>query len=397
MRVLFVLNALSGGATMSAIDLMAALRKLGHRCFAVHPPGDASSLTHAVDGAAAVELPWWNRNYRATLWKRPIHSALGMVRSGFRLLTTRELERLIRRWGIDVVHTNTAMTLEGALAARLERLPHVWHIREQIGAGKLFRFWLPEPVLARTFTTLSSRIIANSHESRAFFDRNGAGGRVDVIYNGIPLDRFDDPPRAEELRKRWIGTGELLVGMVASLTSRVKKHDVFVEAASRSARDFPSARFVVVGSDPDVAGGFRGELEYARAQKQLARDLGLGQRIVWAGHQTDVPSVMGALDVLVHPCDGESFGRVAVEAMASRKPVVVADAGGLREIVEDRVTGLRVRPNDPDAFASGISALLADRAARESYGEAGRRRAEAVFSIDRAAGEVARVYERSVA
>lgn len=397
MRVLFVLNAPVGGAALSAHDLMRGLAARGVESCVIAPPSPHVRLAEAF-GDVAVEtaevfLPWWNRRYRSTWYKRPAHLLLDTVRSRARLGTVAALASRIRAWGVDLVHTNTALTLEGGLAARAAGRPHVWHLREQLGDDALFRFWLPEPALARVFLGLADQVIVNSAQSRALFDRQGLGGRTRLVYNGVEVAGFPDEAGAAALRARWnVPADAPLVGMVANLTSRMKRHDVLVEAAARVAPRHPEARFVIVGTDPDTEGGPAAEIAYTRELKARAARLGLGARLGFVGHAAPPAAVMGALDVLVHPCDQESFGRVAIEAMAARRPVVAADGGGLVEIVEHGATGVRVRPGDVAGFAEAIDGLLADSARAAALGGAGRAAVEARFSLDRTVDAVLDVY-----
>ncbi|MDY7092260.1 MAG: glycosyltransferase family 4 protein [Acidobacteriota bacterium] len=398
-RVLFVLNSASGGAAVSARDLMRELRQHGHRCFAVLPPGasadEMEALRQVSEEHVTMPLPWWNRKYKAKLWKRPLHWGWNLWRSGGHLGSLLALRRCLRRWDIELVHTNTSLNLQGALVAAWSGVPHVWHIREHIGHRRLFRFWLPEPLLARTFESLSDALVVNSETSAELFRRHHRDRTLRVIYNGVDLDLFAGgaEERAPALRKSWgAGEEEPVVAMVAHLSSRVKRHDVFVRAVAQLAPRWPQARFVVVGTDPAQSGGYRSELEHARAIHDLARELKVDQRILWAGALDDVPAVMNAVDLLVHPADRESFGRVAVEAMAAGKPVVAADAGGLREIVEDGVTGLRVPAGDADGFARAIEELLEQPQRRQALGQAGRRRVEERFSLTATGRDVDALY-----
>ncbi|MET7290191.1 glycosyltransferase family 4 protein [Streptomyces sp. NPDC005573] len=89
----------------------------------------------------------------------------------------------------------------------------------------------------------------------------------------------------------------------------------------------------------------------------------------------------------------EPMGQVAVEAMIAELPVVASDVGGLRDVVEDRVTGLRVPPGDPGALAAALDSLLADPERRRRMGEAGRRRARS-FTVGVVAPQVVEVFER---
>jgi glycosyltransferase involved in cell wall biosynthesis len=400
-QVLFLLNSATGGATLSAIAVMDGLRQRGHRCYAIVPSGPAEAL-RAIRAVTVdlveMRVPWWHRKYRTKLIKRPPIWALDMLKSGFHLRSVGRIVGLIRRWRIDIVHTNTSVTLDGALAAYMTGTPHVWHIRELIGRDELFRFWLPERQLAGLFVRLSRAIIANSYDTKRLFDRTGYGQSVDVVYNGINVEEFATAGAGELLRQAWgIQPGETVVGMVANLTARMKRHDIFLRAAAEALRLQPTARFVIVGQDPDRQGGYASEFEYARQLKTLASELDLAGRIIWAGHVQDIPAVMHAIDILVHPSDQESFGRVAIEAMASSRPVIAAASGGLAEIVLPGQTGFLVANNDPSGYAAAMLRLIQDPKLCRQLGEAGAARARDVFSSDQMVQRIAEVYQRVLA
>ncbi|MCB1057415.1 MAG: glycosyltransferase family 4 protein [Acidobacteria bacterium] len=396
-RVLFVLNSASGGATRSALDLIEALAPRGWEFCAVLPPTgegpDLDRLRRHTLSIHMVPLPWWNRNYRARPLRRLLHWGWRSLQSGFHARTVHRVRRLIGELGIDLVHTNTSLTLDPALAARRARVPHVWHLREQMGNGQLFRFWLTEPLLARTFVSLADAVVANSQETRRLFARTGLASAVQVVYNGVRLQDFVPSSAAAELRRSWCeGHDQVVVGMVAHLTSRMKRHDVFVRLAAKVLETEPNVRFVVVGADPERDGGYRTKLEYARDLSQLAQRLGLGDRLLRTGALSDVPAVMSAIDVLVHPSERESFGRVAVEAMAAGKPVVGAATGGVGEIVEDGVTGFTVAGDDPEAWTRPVLALVRDPMLRQSLGTAGHQRVAERFSLDVTADRIETLY-----
>lgn len=394
------LNSASGGATLSALDAIEGLSKRGweiHVALPPTPPGpDLEALAARTAGIVQLPLPWWNRNYRARPVRRLLHWGWRTLKSGWHAATVARLVRVIRRRGIALVHTNSALIADPALAARAAGVPHLWHLREQMGRDGLFRFWLPEPLLARTFKALSQAVVVNSRETRRLFERTGTAEGVEVVYNGVRVEGFAATPAAAALRQRWQGEEpRALVGMVAHLTSRMKRHDLFLRIAAELAGC--DARFVLVGQDPEQRGGYRTELEYARELSRLAAELGLGDRLLRAGEQRDVAAVMNALDVLVHPSERESFGRVAIEAMAAGKPVVAAASGGLGEIVVDGETGFSVAGDDPAAWAAPVARLLADEELRRRMGEAGRERARQVFSLDVTVERLDAIYRRLVA
>jgi len=403
-RVLWVLNSASGGATLSALDAMAALRQRGYRFWVALPPGGSRNALQAIrEHTEAVEqlpLPWWNRNYKAAPWKRPLLWARDLWQSRFHLGTLHRLTQLIHRWQIDLVHTNTSLTRDPALAARLRGTPHLWHIREQIGRRQLFRFWLPERLTIGVLRSLSAAVVVNSLESRRLFDRHGCGEGVRVVYNGIDPEAFTRPAVATSalaLRRSWgIAEHQVAVGMVAHLTSRMKRHHLFLRAAGELSHR-PEIRFVMIGRDPLTGGGYRSEVAYARQTHHLADRLGLGEQLVWAGEIEDIPATMAALDVVVHPSDRESFGRVAVEAMAAGRPAIVAGSGGLAEIVADGLSGLQISSHDPRDYAKAIDRLVSSAELRREFGAAGQQRARKLFSIDQTAAQLDSIYRQVLA
>jgi len=102
---------------------------------------------------------------------------------------------------------------------------------------------------------------------------------------------------------------------------------------------------------------------------------------------------MSELDVLVHTSDFESFGRVAVEAMAAGRPVVGMAGGGVREIVIDEVTGLLSPPGHAELLAANIRRLAEDRELRTRLGVNGRARAQSEYTVKQCAANIMRVYE----
>jgi len=103
---------------------------------------------------------------------------------------------------------------------------------------------------------------------------------------------------------------------------------------------------------------------------------------------------MASLDILVQPSRRETFGRVLIEAMASRKPVIATRIGGMPEIVTEGVTGILVHPEDPRDLAAAILELLRDPNRRRTMGDAGRRRVETYFGLPQRIHRLQTIYDR---
>ena len=181
--------------------------------------------------------------------------------------------------------------------------------------------------------------------------------------------------------------------MVANITSHFKGHDLFIEAASDLIKDGVAAKFAMVGYDPAQQSGYKSDNSYAQSLRKLVGDLNLDTHVIWAGYHENIPAVMQALDVLVHPCEHESFGRIAAEAAASYKPAIVTKGGGIQEIVEHDVSGYTVPPKDIDGFAAAMKTLAQDPKRRAEFGAAGYLRAKTYFSLTRCVDDLETVYQ----
>lgn len=381
-RVLHVLNGAAGGAALSTIDLMQALRASGVDSAVVcHDAGSGAErrrLQEAADGRALfTPLYWWNRKIRAAAWKRPLLELRQLYATGFIRGSSRQVARAVERWGCDLIHTNTLTTPEGGEAARRLRLPHVWHVRELIGLGMPYRFKFEGPALGRYLKSRASLVVANSYATAESLQEAELGDRLRVVPNGIDLSRFVAAHREAASADR-----PLIVGMVGNLTTRWKKQSLFFAAAA--AATAANVEFRVYGHPPD--GAARAVLEASLAA------LGLKERLRLVGFVDDPVRIMSEIDVLVHTADHESFGRILVEAMASGLPVIGVRGGGAAEIVLHEQTGLLAAPDDAAEIARQIDRLAEDPTLRASLGAAGRRRAETHYGLARCVAEMLEVY-----
>jgi glycosyltransferase involved in cell wall biosynthesis len=174
--------------------------------------------------------------------------------------------------------------------------------------------------------------------------------RQRVIHPGVGLQTFrpDQAGRAL-LRDEWGITSDMkLIGLVGRLDP-IKGHPVFLEAARILAAKRADLVFVCVGDGPEP---------YRRQLHRVGAELGLGERLIWAGHRPygDMPNVYNALDLLCLASRSEGFGNVIAEAMACGVPCVATQVGGVPEIVGH--LGILVPPGDPAALARGVLETL---------------------------------------
>jgi len=160
----------------------------------------------------------------------------------------------------------------------------------------------------------------------------------------------------------------------------------------------PRVRFAIFGSEPARHSNpiYNQPWEYFERLKRQAQELGLDGRFIWAGFWQNIPQMMDAVDVLVHTCDIEPFGRVAIEAMAAGRPVVGPRKGGISESVVDGQTGFLVPAGNAGAFSRATAQLIVDDHLRAKMGEAGRVRAATCFSIDQHVRQISALYNEVI-
>ena len=162
-----------------------------------------------------------------------------------------------------------------------------------------------------------------------------------VATPAIALDPRDFHETGDEVRR---------VVMLARL-SPWKGQDVFLRALA----ELPEAQGVIVG------GALSGDQEYARELRDLARSLGVAERVSFIGHVDDPLAYMAACDVVAHCSTApEPWGRVIVEAMLAGTPVVASNAGGVPEFVLPDETGQLTPLSDHRALAAALRRYLAD-------------------------------------
>jgi glycosyltransferase involved in cell wall biosynthesis len=296
------------------------------------------------------------------------------------------LARLCRARDVALVHTNTSVTLGGSAAARIARVPHVWHVRE-IYAG-FERFW---PAYRRLLLSADA-LPCVSQATRA---QLGATAKAHVLHDGLALA----PERAARgLARAALGLpGEAFVVAILGRISSWKGQDVLIRALAAGGGAGGNGdgdgcggeTIALIAGDP-----WQGEERRLEELRELARSLGVEALVRFAGFRPDVENVYGAADVVAVPStQPDPLPNAALEAAAAGCCVVAADHGGLPEILTDGVTGRLVAPGDASALARALAELRADPAARARLGAAAAADVRERFSAARLLARTQELYD----
>lgn len=283
--------------------------------------------------------------------------------------------RIVRKIRPQIVHSYmpTSNVFAGLLKPFVKRTRIIWGIRAARDefdetdrlSGVIFRL---QAWLAR----LADLVIANSEAGRQVCLRNGfSPERVIVIPNGIDIDRFKpDPAGRQRLRAEWdITEDQTAIGIVGRMDS-IKDHPSFLQAAAIFSKKHPNARFVCIGDD----GG-----EYALRLRNLAADLGIADKMVWAGMRSDMTAAYSALDINTSASLSEGFPNCVAEAMACGIPCVATDVGDCKPLIG--ATGRIVPARSADALANAWEECLA--ADYREMGRKARQRIVGEFAMSR--------------
>lgn len=299
---------------------------------------------------------------------------------------------LLRRLKIDIVQTFFIdANIIGILCAKLAGIRVIVSSRRDLG------FWHTRKLLSlfKVLNRSCKSFYVNSEAVKKFImvKEGISEDKIKVIYNGIDIETYADAKKdGHESGTRCFGDRgfaigspdssagsqeesacipdrDLIVGITANFSRKVKRIDVFIKAAQHLLKHEPNVTFVIVG------GGY-----LLNELITLAHELGVAEKIIFTGIRKDIPQIISQWDVAALSSDSEGLSNSIVEYMASGLPVVATNVGGNGELVENEVNGLLVPPDQPELFADAILKLLRDPVMRKTMGVRNREKVMQMFS-----------------
>lgn len=363
-RVLHIITTLdTGGAEHHLLSLLPKLQRKGYAITLVYLKG-AGTLAGRFreEGIEVINLHMKGVADPSLIWKN---------------------YQLVKKGSYEIVHTHLFKAdFYGGLAARFagcSRIVCTKHNEDQYLRTPFFAF------LARMIAGFNVTVVVISDACGRFMvDVAGIPAqKLRRIYYGIDIAHGvgDDGCLDQVLGELSIADSAPILASVGRLSPQ-KGQRYLLQAMPILVQRFPSIQLLLVGEGPA-----REEL------LRLTQALDLERHVIFTGLRTDVMRLLQAVDVFVLPSLWEGFGLVLLEAMVARRPIVASSVGAIPEIVLDGKTGLLVPPRQPDHLAEAILDLLHNPARAERMGQAGRKRVEAEFSLDRMVAQWDALYE----
>lgn len=331
------------GAERCLLDVLRGLGELGANVVVALPEAENQDYLDALRRHAhwifAFPYGWWRRG------RPPAEGAVANFR------------QLLRRFEVDLLYANSAVLWEPLLAARLSSVPTRVHVHElpEHDPDLCAALEADAEALRQHVLSLATRLVATSAAVAHWLD---ATERTVIVPNTLDFAHFAMPPRPENSDFQ-----------VAMISSNIPKKGVWDFAALAHHLFRPGDRRI----DCLLVGPHNG---HVAALKQAQASGRVPGNLRFYGMAPDPLAALAQADVVVNLSRfQESFGRVVLEAMAARRPVVCYAWGALPELVVDKETGFLVPYGDVHAAAECVRALSRDPALRRSMGEAGRARA----------------------
>jgi len=358
MKTILYLSATGSisGAERSLLALLDALDRDRWRPVVATPEGDVSRETLARH-IALLPVPLAPLSRPHSL--RDGLSTLRALRAG-----RRTVSHIVRDLQPDLLHANTTSAM--LYAAHLAELPLIWQVRDLVPLG----------IVGSRLYRCAARVAAISTAVRDDLLRyaDDGGKKITILPPAVDTDRFQPVEDRAALRAELgLPVGMPLIGLVAQFVPW-KRHHLFLDALEQIT-DRPW-HAVLAGANLHEDTVYPDTLRTRLSQPPFA---GRSTLLHW---QPEPQILMAALDLCVLTSEHEPFGRVLIEAMACGTTTVAVDAGGARDIILPEQTGL-LTTADPATLATAIARLLDDEALRRRYGQAGRARAVAEFSLPR--------------
>ena len=348
-----------GGAERVVATLATTLRQAGHRVLVVLPANGDGWLEAQLRRSPGVSIAYFRL-------PRPV--SIGAAR---------QITGLVREFGAQLVHSHEfTMAVYGAVAARSARIPQLVTMHgSRYYAHRLRRRMAMRWVLRRSSLVTVSANLAEHLSSDLGIPRSG----IEIVANGVELRSG----RREALRTELaLGSSDTLLLAVGNLYP-VKGHRYLIEAVAQIAARRSNVHLAIAGRG--------GEMSSLRTQAAAA---GLDGRVHFLGLRNDVPDLLAAADLFIHPSLSEGLPIAVLEAMGAGRPIVATAVGDVPAALGGGEAGVIVGPADTNALARAIEGLLSDPERAQLIQKRAHTRATDQYGVSRMVASYEQIYAR---
>lgn len=265
-------------------------------------------------------------------------------------ITVFTLKRKIQSYNIDIIHTNTSVINIGAVLAKQCNIPHIWHIRE-FGKEDFNLFFILGEKYSNNFISKNSDfVITISHALYRKYQKYISEKNLVMIYNGIDNSTIGVKKIVDSKDIYNI----LITGAITKNKGQQEAINAFKELKNRG---YENIKLLIAGD---------GEIE---SIKKMIHQLNIEDDVKLLGRVKDMSTVRENADIELVCSKSEAFGRVTIEAMMSKIPIVGANTAGTKELIEDGHNGLLYEQGNSIDLANKIEILLNNTSYRKELSD----------------------------
>jgi len=344
----FITSLISGGAEENMIQLGALLQK--------------ENFDITISSGRPFELLREVKKYGLKF--KPIYAMRRMPHPILDILAVIELYVHLKKKKYDIVHTHVLKAgFCGRLAAKLANVPIIIHTLH--GLNRLYKmpilkhiyFW-QEKAMGKLSDSVA---ILCEHNRKFLIEKNIVPKhKIVTIYTGISLSKYKklDKKKQEILKRKYeISENDIIIGVVARLEKR-KGHEYLIKIAPDILRRFENVRFIFCGDGP-----------YKSYLENLAQDLGVLNKITFAGYVEDISEMLSLFYLFVLPSVSEGLPRVLIQSCLKGVPMVAFDIDGNPEIVKHGYNGYLVEERNESAMCNAIIKILENKNLRDAMAD----------------------------
>jgi len=385
-----------GSAPTVVLNLSRTMVEWGHNVTVVERRHENEPLTECVDGVKFIRI---ESKKRASFPARELESPLGVAKLAIDGVEFAfKVKSFLRKnSNFDVVHVH--FPLGNSVLVTIDRkirnkMIYTAHIGEE---GKRLKLSSDAPLPLRLFSPdlylmkrVKKTVVLNEPLKVKLADKGIDKEKLVVIPNGVDVNHFGNFSKntLDKIREKYGIAGKITVMFAGGIIPR-KGGDYLVRAAEMILRDgYEDVLFLLVGS-------FKYNEEFANKIVRYVRSRGLEENVKFTGFvpYEDLKALYQACDVFVLPSFEEGHGIVLTEAMASGKPLIGSNVGGISAQIRDGWDGFLIEPGNEKQLAEKIRYLIDNPEERERMGENSRKLAEEEFDWEKIAERYFKVYE----
>ena len=355
------------GAERSLIDLIDGLKQRDVLCHVVLPVSGRleEELKKRLVPRTTMSYRWWAMNGNEE--KEKIENEINAQAI--------ELASVLDDINPDIIYTNTSVISVGALAAKILGKPHIWHIREFGELDHNIRFILPIKERSKFVHENSEYVIYNSKAVEDYY--GGDREKSIVIYNNVSV------PESVVMESVFKNKESYKLGVLGTVHAGKNQEDAIL-AVNNLIKEGLNVELVIVGYI---------ESSYGEKLKKIVFDNELADKVRFLGNTPNPYSLLKQIDVLIVSSKNEAFGRVIVEGMLEKKPVVATKSGGVTEIIKDGFNGLLYTSGNYKELAEKLKFLFYNRDKALQYGQNGYIFATEHFDDNKYSGKITQIFD----